>query len=231
MVCPCSVWLTTAVYSYIRSDRWELVNLPKISTAASNTWWNGDKKWIGYINDCSKIAADWRNDGCHRYSLNIWDVGGQKTIRSYWRNYFEQTDGLIWVVDSSDVRRLADCRAELHNLLKEEVQCWQFSFTLVAFDGYEVISKWCDVHWLTVHCQQPLPSLVLWGVWSWLQRLAGASLLVFANKQDIQGALKPAEIAKVVVLLVVFLKFIFYIYLYASRIYNRSNEPPLAKIL
>lgn len=54
---------------------------------------------------------------------------------------------------------------------------------------------------------------------------------MFANKQDIQGALKPAEIAKVVVLLVVFLKFIFYIYLYASRIYNRSNEPPLAKIL
>jgi hypothetical protein len=29
------------------------------------------------------------------------------------------------------------------------------------------------------------------------QRLVGASLLVFANKQDIQGALKPAEIAKV----------------------------------
>jgi GTPase SAR1 family protein len=53
--------------------------------------------------------------------LNIWDVGGQKTIRSYWRNYFEQTDGLVWVVDSSDIRRLDDCRAELHNLLKEEV--------------------------------------------------------------------------------------------------------------
>ncbi|GJN41272.1 hypothetical protein PR202_gn00620 [Eleusine coracana subsp. coracana] len=84
----------------------------------------------------------------YRYSLNIWDVGGQKTIRSYWRNYFEQTDGLVWVVDSSDIRRLDDCRAELHNLLKEE-------------------------------------------------RLAGASLLVFANKQDIQGALEPAEIAKV----------------------------------
>lgn len=53
--------------------------------------------------------------------MNIWDVGGQKTIRSYWRNYFEQTDGLVWVVDSSDIRRLDDCRAELHNLLKEEV--------------------------------------------------------------------------------------------------------------
>lgn len=32
------------------------------------------------------------------FKLNCWDVGGQQTIRSYWRNYFEQTDGLIWVV-------------------------------------------------------------------------------------------------------------------------------------
>jgi ADP-ribosylation factor-like protein 2 len=29
------------------------------------------------------------------FKLNIWDVGGQKTIRSYWRNYFEQTDALV----------------------------------------------------------------------------------------------------------------------------------------
>ncbi|PQM33324.1 ADP-ribosylation factor-like protein 2 [Prunus yedoensis var. nudiflora] len=55
-----------------------------------------------------------------KYTLNIWDVGGQKTIRSYWRNYFEQTDGLVWVVDSSDLRRLEDCKMELDNLLKEE---------------------------------------------------------------------------------------------------------------
>ena len=36
------------------------------------------------------------------FSLNLWDVGGQKSIRTYWRNYFEQTDGIIWVVDSVD---------------------------------------------------------------------------------------------------------------------------------
>lgn len=54
------------------------------------------------------------------FRLNIWDVGGQKTLRSYWRNYYEQTDGLVWVIDSSDLRRLDDCKAELHNLLKEE---------------------------------------------------------------------------------------------------------------
>jgi ADP-ribosylation factor-like protein 2 len=44
-----------------------------------------------------------------RYRLNVWDVGGQRTIRSYWRNYFESTDALIWVVDSADVHRMQDC--------------------------------------------------------------------------------------------------------------------------
>ena len=57
----------------------------------------------------------------HRFKLNIWDVGGQKSLRSYWRNYFESTDGLIWVVDSADRRRLADCKEELKGLLLEEV--------------------------------------------------------------------------------------------------------------
>eukprot|EP00210_Caulerpa_lentillifera_P009705 g9259.t1 len=73
-----------------------------------------------------------------QYRLNIWDVGGQKSLRAYWRNYYEKTDGLVWVVDSVDVIRLEDCRQELQDLLKEE-------------------------------------------------RVAGATLLVLANKQDIQG--------------------------------------------
>ena len=50
------------------------------------------------------------------------DVGGQKTLRSYWRNYFEKTDALIWVVDATDRLRIDDCREELHGLLQEEVQ-------------------------------------------------------------------------------------------------------------
>jgi ADP-ribosylation factor-like protein 2 len=49
------------------------------------------------------------------------DVGGQKTLRAYWKNYFEQTDGVVWVVDSTDRERLRDCALELHTLLQEEV--------------------------------------------------------------------------------------------------------------
>eukprot|EP00736_Rhodelphis_marinus_P006997 Rmarinus@m.10896 len=56
----------------------------------------------------------------NNFKINIWDVGGQETIRSYWRNYFEETDGLVWVIDSADVRRLGDCKAELKKVLVEE---------------------------------------------------------------------------------------------------------------
>jgi ADP-ribosylation factor-like protein 2 len=42
-------------------------------------------------------------------------------LRSYWRNYFEKTDALIWVVDATDRLRIEDCRNELQGLLQEEV--------------------------------------------------------------------------------------------------------------
>lgn len=55
------------------------------------------------------------------------DVGGQKTLRSYWRNYFEKTDALIWVVDATDRLRIEDCRDELQGLLQEEVTLFHFA--------------------------------------------------------------------------------------------------------
>ena len=69
----------------------------------------------------SSMLSKQKNTDQARYKLNIWDVGGQKTIRSYWRNYFEKTDSLIWVVDATDRLRMDDCRDELRGLLLEEV--------------------------------------------------------------------------------------------------------------
>lgn len=28
--------------------------------------------------------------------LNVWDIGGQRKIRPYWKNYFDDTDVLVW---------------------------------------------------------------------------------------------------------------------------------------
>lgn len=88
-------------------------------------------------------------------NLNFWDIGGQTTLRAYWKNYFEETDGklfcltpfkgLIWVVDSNDKMRLDDCKKELFAVLKQE-------------------------------------------------KLSGATLLIYCNKQDVEGALSPDEI-------------------------------------
>ncbi|XP_067117426.1 ADP-ribosylation factor-like protein 2 isoform X1 [Osmerus mordax] len=97
----------------------------------------------------------------HRgFKLNMWDVGGQKSLRSYWRNYFESTDGLVWVVDSADRLRMEDCRRELACLLQEEVHT--------------------HTHTLACLLQE--------------ERLGGATLLVFANKQDLPGALSKEAI-------------------------------------
>lgn len=54
------------------------------------------------------------------FKLNVWDIGGQETIRPYWRNYFDHTDGLVFVVDSADRNRLAESGAELRRLLEDE---------------------------------------------------------------------------------------------------------------
>lgn len=56
----------------------------------------------------------------HGFKLHVWDIGGQKTIRKYWRNYYENTDALVYVVDSGDVERLDECQEELAVLLKEK---------------------------------------------------------------------------------------------------------------
>jgi len=54
------------------------------------------------------------------FKLNVWDIGGQKTIRPYWSNYFESSDVLCYVIDSSDRRRLEESGAELAELLAED---------------------------------------------------------------------------------------------------------------
>ncbi|KAF2905035.1 hypothetical protein ILUMI_01136 [Ignelater luminosus] len=52
--------------------------------------------------------------------FTVWDVGGQDKIRLLWRHYFQNTQGLIFVVDSSDHERTEEAKKELHNMLQEE---------------------------------------------------------------------------------------------------------------
>ena len=79
--------------------------------------------------------------------LQVWDLGGQSSIRPYWRCYYPNTDAIIFVVDSADGERVETARAELHAMLEEE-------------------------------------------------DLKDAILLVFANKQDMKGALKAPALSE-----------------------------------
>jgi len=77
--------------------------------------------------------------------FNVWDVGGQDKIRPLWRHYYSGTQGLIFVIDSSDTARMDEARSELHKIIGD-------------------------------------------------REMKDALLLVFANKQDINGHLSPEEV-------------------------------------
>ncbi|XP_038673048.1 ADP-ribosylation factor-like protein 14 [Scyliorhinus canicula] len=55
-----------------------------------------------------------------RVALTVWDVGGQRQMRQFWPYYFQDTDGLVFVVDSADQGRMEDSRREFERLLKSE---------------------------------------------------------------------------------------------------------------
>ena len=53
-------------------------------------------------------------------SFTVWDVGGQDKIRPLWRHYFQNTQGLIFVVDSNDRDRVGEAKEELFRMLNED---------------------------------------------------------------------------------------------------------------
>ncbi|KAG1327649.1 ADP-ribosylation factor [Cocos nucifera] len=100
-------------------------------------------------------------------SFTVWDVGGQDKIRPLWRHYFQNTQGLIFVVDSNDRDRVVEARDELHRMLNE-----------VHF-----LSKIDQIFFVSDFAYRDMQD-----------ELRDAVLLVFANKQDLPNAMNAAEI-------------------------------------
>lgn len=88
-----------------------------------------------------------------KLSFTVFDIGGQDKIRPLWKYYYINNNGIIFVVDSTDVERLDD-EKEFKNSAKEEL--------------YKILDD---------------------------DDLRGLPLLVFANKQDLPGALRVDEVA------------------------------------
>jgi ADP-ribosylation factor protein 1 len=53
-------------------------------------------------------------------NFTVWDVGGQDKIRPLWRHSYQNTHGLIFVVDSNDRDRISEAREELTKMLNED---------------------------------------------------------------------------------------------------------------
>jgi ADP-ribosylation factor protein 1 len=53
-------------------------------------------------------------------SFTVWDVGGQERIRPLWKYYYQNAEGLIFVVDSIDKERIVEARDELHRVLNDD---------------------------------------------------------------------------------------------------------------
>ncbi|NWW96956.1 ARL11 protein, partial [Rhynochetos jubatus] len=82
-----------------------------------------------------------------RISFTLWDVGGQGSLRESWPDYLEDTNTLVFVLDSTDTARLPEAAAVLEEVLSH-------------------------------------PSM------------AGVPVLLLANKQEVPGALAPAELGQ-----------------------------------
>ncbi|PAA79382.1 hypothetical protein BOX15_Mlig002685g2, partial [Macrostomum lignano] len=57
----------------------------------------------------------WRN-----IHFVMWDLGGQTSIRATWETYYQSTDFIILVIDSSDRQRLAVIKDELYKMLASD---------------------------------------------------------------------------------------------------------------
>ncbi|GMT25441.1 hypothetical protein PFISCL1PPCAC_16738 [Pristionchus fissidentatus] len=71
------------------------------------------------INTISTIGFNVEQVTFRNLILTIWDIGGQQKSRPLWKYYFQNTQALIYVVDSADLHRLDEARDELHSVLDD----------------------------------------------------------------------------------------------------------------
>ncbi|XP_058474329.1 ADP-ribosylation factor-like protein 13B [Solea solea] len=53
-----------------------------------------------------------------KYEVTIFDLGGGKRIRGIWKNYYSESYGVVFVVDSSDVQRIQETRETMAEVLQ-----------------------------------------------------------------------------------------------------------------
>ncbi|XP_078402371.1 ADP-ribosylation factor-like protein 13B [Cetorhinus maximus] len=55
-----------------------------------------------------------------RFNVTLFDLGGGEKVRSTWKNYYSEAHGFIFVVDSTDVKRMGEAGNVLSEVLKHQ---------------------------------------------------------------------------------------------------------------
>ena len=71
------------------------------------------------LNDVPTIGFNVERIEYKNLKMTIWDIGGQDRLRPLWRHYYENTNGVIFVVDSSDVARMKLAKEEIAKMMAE----------------------------------------------------------------------------------------------------------------
>uniref|UniRef100_A0AAV2LGP5 ADP-ribosylation factor-like protein 13B n=1 Tax=Knipowitschia caucasica TaxID=637954 RepID=A0AAV2LGP5_KNICA len=53
-----------------------------------------------------------------KFEVTIFDLGGGKRIRGIWKNYYSESHGVVFVVDSTDVQRIQETRDTMTEVLQ-----------------------------------------------------------------------------------------------------------------
>ena len=56
----------------------------------------------------------------HEYTINMWDIGGQTSLRAFWSNYFDKTEVVLWVIDGLSLERIEESYQELRDKIIEQ---------------------------------------------------------------------------------------------------------------
>lgn len=79
--------------------------------------------------------------------FQVWDLGGQTSIRPYWRCYYSNTDAIIYVVDSVDRDRIGISKDELLYMLRVSF-CTDLFIYLFHIGIHFVNGIWFLLFWL-----------------------------------------------------------------------------------
>ena len=54
------------------------------------------------------------------FKIDLWEIGGSREVRPYWKNYFKNIDGIIYVVDSTDSQRFEEAARTFRKILEDK---------------------------------------------------------------------------------------------------------------